>query len=226
MSSPIFPSFPYNGIASENLSGSLSLFGGNKKGGKEASLVHAYECVRSHTHILNKVISVSDTIRLGPPEFRVECGSWDPRKSRLYRRNNDGKEWRPHPPGSGSPSPSSPCQAALHFHPCPSPSSSSLPGAVSSSSTHLRVTSYPKPPCGPLLPMLALDHQTYPCFHKSLHLDYIRKKERINRKGRKWEGWPKGQLGTVRKYSPSSWLGPDRIDRSWGAAYRIPLISS
>lgn len=83
---PSFLPLPHKGIASENLSGLLSLFGENKKGGKEALYMRLRVCVCPHTHILNKVISVTDTICLGPPDFRVGCGSWGLRKPGLCRK--------------------------------------------------------------------------------------------------------------------------------------------
>lgn len=83
---PSFLPLPHKGIASENLSGLLSLFGENKKGGKEALYMHLRVRVYPHTHILNKVISVTDTICLGPPDFRVGCGSWGLRKPGLCRK--------------------------------------------------------------------------------------------------------------------------------------------
>lgn len=140
-----------------------------------------------HTHILNRVISVTDTICLGPPDFRIGCGSWGLRKSGLCRK----KRWvGVEAPSTWpwKPSPSFPHKPALHYHTYLPPSSSPFPGAVSSSPSHLGVTWYPKSPYGLLLPMLALDHQIYPCFHKSLHLDKTRKKESIHRMGRRQEG--------------------------------------
>lgn len=88
----IFPSSPTQGHTSENLSGSLSLFGESKKSQKEALLVHACEsvCVCARAHILNKVISLTDTVCLGSPDFRVRWGSWDLRKSRLVTWESRG----------------------------------------------------------------------------------------------------------------------------------------